>query len=74
MDNREYEFSATGLSNCRHSLIVTRWNTQEKYRIAELVMCRKCARLFEWQDLVDRDSSGKQLWSKKENVPRGTNE
>jgi len=58
-DKREWRADSANMVLCDHSLIVTRWNTQEKYRIAELLMCQRCARIFEWQYVVDRDSEGK---------------
>lgn len=39
--------------SCRHRWIVTRWNTQEKYKVAELMVCQHCCRIQSWQDVVD---------------------
>jgi hypothetical protein len=60
-DSRDFELNARGINVCEHQFIVTRWSTQVQYRVAELVMCQKCARIFEWQQLVDRDSRGKEF-------------
>lgn len=38
--------------NCKHNWIVTRWNTQEKYHVAELLACQTCCRIKSWQDVV----------------------
>ena len=38
---------------CRHRWIVTRWNTQEKYKVAELLVCSHCCKIQSWQDIVD---------------------
>lgn len=42
-------------SSCRHQWIVTRWNTQEKYRVAELLMCQHCCKIRSWTDVVDQN-------------------
>lgn len=39
--------------SCKHLWTVTRWNTQEKYKIADLVMCQHCCKIQSWQDIVD---------------------
>lgn len=41
--------------SCRHQWIVTRWNTQEKYRVAEMLMCQTCCRIRSWTDVVDQN-------------------
>ncbi len=59
MDCRDYWDDVTGMVPCDHSLIVTRWEVRERCRLAEMLMCTRCGRIFEWQYLVDRDTDGK---------------
>ncbi len=52
--------------SCKHLWTVTRWNTQEKYRVAELMVCQHCCKIQSWQDVVDGNhlhSSINSLWS-----------
>jgi hypothetical protein len=39
----------------QHSLIVARWQKLDRADTAEMFICQHCMRLFEWQELVDRD-------------------
>jgi hypothetical protein len=41
--------------SCRHQWIVTRWNIQEKYRVAEMLTCQSCLRIQSFQDAVDNN-------------------
>lgn len=42
-------------ASCRHQWIIARWNTQEKYRVAELLMCQSCSKIKSWTDVVDQN-------------------